>query len=151
MWVKSFAIFWLQISCYGCFCRDNELNLPFFISIWPAMIRTIITWRSPQATCLTYSMLTSALFVEGLPLLKSSVTSSHPSMNPLVHSKSRLRDLVLSLYTCWSIYSACDRVFLNQIKTYQVYSLLDVHSLFLRAHNWMTLKACIVKKRQKDG
>ena len=57
---------------------------------------------SPHLTSYTSTMLTSVL------LLDSSFTFSHSSLNHLCHSKPHVHKMVLSLYTCWSISSACD-------------------------------------------
>ena len=49
----------------------------FFLSSWLVIIRTV-NWRSPHTTSLSHSTLTSVLFVEGLPLMHSSFTSTRP-------------------------------------------------------------------------
>ena len=56
-------------------------------------------------------MLTSVLFVEGLPLLESSFTFSHTPLNFLCHPKTHLYEKMLSPYTYWSLSSTFDGVF----------------------------------------
>ena len=75
--------------------------------------------QSAYTTYLTRSTFISVLLVEGLPLLKSSFTSSWPSLNLLCNSKARVRDMLLSPYICFSITSACDRVIPNRTNNFR--------------------------------
>ena len=105
---------------------NNNLLMSFFMSSWLSITRAV-NRRLPHITCLIHLMMISVLLVEGLPLQKSSFTSSQPSLIHLCRSKTHVRDLALSLYTCWSISSSCDK--LN--KKIQVYSFFSTHCLSL--------------------
>ena len=71
------------------------LTLSFFVFSWLNIIRTV-NGRSPHATCLTHSLLTSVLFVEGLSLLDSTFVSSQLSLNLLCQSETHVHDMMLS-------------------------------------------------------
>ena len=73
-----------------------------------------LTTPLPRCRSQLMLMLISVLFVEDLPLLESSFTSSYL----FCHSKTRVRNIVLSLYSCWSLSSACDGVFPKRNKNF---------------------------------
>ena len=96
---------------------DNLLNTVLFMFSWFAIIRTV-NWQSPQTICFTRSTLTSVLLVECLPLRELSFSPSQPSLNLLDHSETRVHDIMLTPYTCWSISKARDGVFPKQTKSF---------------------------------
>ena len=110
--------------CFADQSRYFSEMLKFSVIIFQTlsifMFSRTVTRRSPHTCCFTQSTLTRVLFVEGIPLLKSSFASKHPLMNILLHSKTRVCvcDMMLSPYTCRSISSACDEVFPNQTKNF---------------------------------
>ena len=67
-----------------------------------AIIRTVKR-RSALTSCFTCSVLSAVLLVEGLPELRSSSTSSRPSLNRLCHSNTRVRNMALLPYTCCTV------------------------------------------------
>ena len=82
----------------------------FFISSWFAIIRTVIrivTYQLPYSLDIDLSSAcwrpptTKVIFQSLIPLFKTLVPQK----------KARIRVMMLSPYTCWSISSACDRVF----------------------------------------
>ena len=77
----------------------------FFLFSWFRIIQTV-NWRLQHITYLSLLTLTPILLVEGLPLLVSSFTSSCLSLNILCLSKTPMRNILLSPYTCWNISSS---------------------------------------------
>ena len=81
--------FWSSFSSLGtisaqtlCMPKSSVIifqTLSFVKSSWLAIFWTV-NQQSPRTICLTHLTLTSVLLVEGLPLLESSSTSSHPSL-----------------------------------------------------------------------
>ena len=94
-------------------------TLFFFMSSGLAIILTVYR-RSPRTICFTGLTFTSVLLVEDLPLLESSSIFPHPSLNLLCHSKAQVRYIALSPYTCLSISSACDGVYLKWTKNFRL-------------------------------
>ena len=99
-------------------CRSGTPNPITFLFSRLTITRTV-NQRLPRTNCLTHSKLFSVLHVEGSSLLESSFTSSHPSFKLLCHSKTRVRNRMLSPYTCWSISSVCDGVFPRRTKSFR--------------------------------
>ena len=88
-------------------------TLPNIFPFWcPADLQPF----EQSSTCLSRSILTSVLLIESLPLLESFFTSSCYSLNLLFHSTPFCANVFLSPSTCWSISSACDKVFPIQSK-----------------------------------
>ena len=81
--------FWSPFSSLGtisaetlCMPKSSVIIFQTLSSVkssWLVIFRTV-NQLSPRTTCLTHLMLTSVLLAEGLPLLESSSTSSHPSL-----------------------------------------------------------------------
>ena len=87
----------------------------FFISSWLAILPT-------STTSLTHSTLTTVLLVEGLSLPKTSFTSLWTSCTTQIY----VCNIVLSLYTCWSISRAYDSFF-NSIENFRfIYCLVFI-------------------------
>ena len=121
---------------------DNLPNCPFFMSHWLAIIvnsQPIIATRH----------LPTLLDVDLSPACwKPPHSQSHLSLphDPLVPLKNtRVRNMVLSLCTCWSISSACDS-FPQPDQKFQFYLFLGVHHLYFSSLSWTTWKREGVKK-----
>ena len=76
-------------------------------------------------------------------LLKTSSSRNHfttmcSSLNLLCHSKTRVFNMVLSPYSCWSFFKCLRWSLLASDKKFQVYLLFGFHHSFLRAHSWTT-------------
>ena len=102
---------------------DNLPKTDFFISCWLAIIRIVTLW-SLHTICFTRSKLSSILIVEGLSPLKTSLTSPYPSLKLFCHLKTRVYNMLLYPYTCWSISSDFDRVLLNRAKNFRFIRVL---------------------------